>query len=339
MTLRLHFFDVGHGDSILIKTPLNKVAIIDSNKYKGYIPALIYLQKHKIRELAFICLTHPHSDHFRGLLEIISYIEKHSGNIDLFADCGFTQKELRPSFRSKDEEDYYYKLYRLVYTLFKGKLKSCYATTKIYKENQLLIRSLAPDASEARELIGKLTRGKLSLEELNRFSVVLHISYGRANILLLADAEIKEQQSLLKYRSLREATDVFKISHHGSELSHNNNVFEKFRRQTSSIAIISSGCRYRTPSFSVIQNLSYFAINTYATNCFQFPKRVTKFKDTPSMQSDFKVVSFETKSVERYSARRPYHGNIEVTVEKSGEIKVRTQSRRKPIKVTARNNS
>jgi beta-lactamase superfamily II metal-dependent hydrolase len=68
--LKLRFFGVGNGDSILIEFPNGQLGLIDSCiSPKTMKPAAweyIY-DKH----LAFCCMTHPHRDHYAGLLDIL----------------------------------------------------------------------------------------------------------------------------------------------------------------------------------------------------------------------------------------------------------------------------
>lgn len=75
--LRVMFFDVGEGDSILITTPLNKTFLIDTGRtgFNGYSKAksaiIPYLRKKGIESIDGLILTHPDSDHIGGALSIL----------------------------------------------------------------------------------------------------------------------------------------------------------------------------------------------------------------------------------------------------------------------------
>src|SRR3989344_4395991 len=69
--LEVIFFDVGQGDSILIKTPYEQTMLVDGgpdnrvlNKLGDHLPPL---QK----RIDIVILTHPHADHVTGLVEVL----------------------------------------------------------------------------------------------------------------------------------------------------------------------------------------------------------------------------------------------------------------------------
>jgi len=84
--LKIVFFDVGQGDSALVCTPNNKYVLIDAGSWAGATISetdsgelitetdsgkdiiLPYLKKNNISELEGIIVSHPHNDHFGGLL-------------------------------------------------------------------------------------------------------------------------------------------------------------------------------------------------------------------------------------------------------------------------------
>jgi beta-lactamase superfamily II metal-dependent hydrolase len=81
--VHLVVFGPGIGESIVINIPDVGWGVIDSClwriKRRKHNPALAYLKSKQVSRLAFIILTHPHSDHFQGLDQII---EQYSGRIE-----------------------------------------------------------------------------------------------------------------------------------------------------------------------------------------------------------------------------------------------------------------
>jgi competence protein ComEC len=72
-TLEVVFLDVGQGDAVLVKTPQGRTILIDGG------PEPVVLEKLG-RELPFwersidvVLLTHPHFDHYRGLLDVVEH--------------------------------------------------------------------------------------------------------------------------------------------------------------------------------------------------------------------------------------------------------------------------
>jgi competence protein ComEC len=67
--LRVDFIDVGQGDSILIRTPEGKVALIDGGDSGS--GALAYLRAQGVTRVDLLVATHPHADHIGGLVDIL----------------------------------------------------------------------------------------------------------------------------------------------------------------------------------------------------------------------------------------------------------------------------
>lgn len=70
---------MGHGDSTIIKYDGPEgvsFGVIDSNTVgPGRPPALTKLLQHNAEKLSFVALTHPHADHFRGLLDVLTHYQ------------------------------------------------------------------------------------------------------------------------------------------------------------------------------------------------------------------------------------------------------------------------
>ncbi|WP_409192433.1 MBL fold metallo-hydrolase [Bradyrhizobium sp. RDM4] len=83
--------NVEHGSSIVVEYDSGTekaFGVVDSNLPRGVtVPkALTKLRQLGARKLSFVCLTHPHVDHFKGLFEVIRAYE---GSIDYFYSCPF----------------------------------------------------------------------------------------------------------------------------------------------------------------------------------------------------------------------------------------------------------
>ena len=86
--MKITFKDVGQGDSILIEWKIgdkNKIGIIDCCNKGKMNPVLLHLENYKYDVIDFIILSHPHKDHYSGLLELLEYIEKKKITINRFA--------------------------------------------------------------------------------------------------------------------------------------------------------------------------------------------------------------------------------------------------------------
>ncbi|MDD3728750.1 MAG: MBL fold metallo-hydrolase [Candidatus Pacebacteria bacterium] len=68
--LEVDFFDVGQGDATFIKTPLNHRILIDGGPDSFILEKLSENIPFYDRTIDLIILTHPHSDHLRGLISV-----------------------------------------------------------------------------------------------------------------------------------------------------------------------------------------------------------------------------------------------------------------------------
>ena len=80
--LTFYILNVGHGDSVIIEYVSSTgpvFGVIDSNRTGQNIPAALQkLRELGANKLSFVALTHPHQDHYKGLLEIL---EAYKGQI------------------------------------------------------------------------------------------------------------------------------------------------------------------------------------------------------------------------------------------------------------------
>jgi beta-lactamase superfamily II metal-dependent hydrolase len=98
--LRLHVINVDHGDAMILEFPnYNKqarFAIVDTGRpetryrfrLRDYFKELLDLRELTAADyrIDFLCVTHPHEDHFGGLGP---FLEAFSPQISQFWDCGF----------------------------------------------------------------------------------------------------------------------------------------------------------------------------------------------------------------------------------------------------------
>jgi len=71
--LRIHFIDVGYGDAILIQFPDSRIMMIDSGEKHHALRLINYLQSLDIQKIDQAVITHPHTNHFEGLFDILRY--------------------------------------------------------------------------------------------------------------------------------------------------------------------------------------------------------------------------------------------------------------------------
>ena len=93
--LKVHFIDVGQGDSILVDLGATEIFIDGGDKSPGVVP---YLSDYVEGTLEAVVATHPHADHIGGLIAVFNTFEVeelwHNGD-------SATSKTSAPFFRSE----------------------------------------------------------------------------------------------------------------------------------------------------------------------------------------------------------------------------------------------
>jgi glyoxylase-like metal-dependent hydrolase (beta-lactamase superfamily II) len=74
-SLGVHVINAGVGESIVIECPDGQWGVIDcyarSTTDPDTNPTVRFLRERAVNRLEFVCLTHPHADHYRGLRQLL----------------------------------------------------------------------------------------------------------------------------------------------------------------------------------------------------------------------------------------------------------------------------
>lgn len=218
LQLEVLFFDVGHGDATLIRTPSGRHLLIDAGgRYAEEVAArwsiLPFLRRYGIHRIDAVVLTHPDADHAGGLPLLLRQLK-----VDRVFDNGIA-----------DTSKLSLEIAHLIDSLHLSH-RSLRAGDTIYLDPALKLQVLAPASEGANG-------------SDNDHSIVLRMVFGQTRWLFLGDAERQlEQQLVQAYGDLLQS-DVVKVAHHGS---HTSSIPELIRqvipnRTRPTWAVISSG--------------------------------------------------------------------------------------------------
>jgi beta-lactamase superfamily II metal-dependent hydrolase len=283
--MKITFKNVGQGDSIIIEWKENqskKIILIDCNKINGINPVLNYLKSIKIASIYCLILSHPHIDHFRGMLELLNYCEQEDIVIERFAHT----LRLEPrhlNYSSIDPTDMS-KLSKLI-----EKVNELYDIKKIIKylyveeawtltiANKWQISSLAPSQNEINlyiEIIKnfyKTNRNKCS-KAANLLSTIFKLTNleTNTNVVLTADAEKEAFGRLVDRNEEFFETELLlgQVPHHGSSFNHKIEFWQKFLKKDKTPIVISAGenMKYNHPHKEVVSDFIDNGFQVFATN-------------------------------------------------------------------------
>lgn len=282
---KVTFKDVGQGDSIIIEWENDKkeqkTGIIDCKKKGEKNPILEHIINNEIKEIDFIILSHPHTDHYSGMKDLLSYCLANSIKINKFCH---TLKDIEIEYwiylepnitNSKELLD----LFEIVLNSYNKNLNEIIKLDfdyRIYLNDSHYLRCLSPSHFEKAEYISSIdalspkSRMKRS-KAANLLSTVFKLKIDNQFILFTSDAE------KITFQRIRDKNlDFFKdknnlfsqIPHHGSETNHEPTFWNQLNFNEKSEVIISAGEHrsYNHPHYSVINDFSILGYKISSTN-------------------------------------------------------------------------
>ncbi len=230
--MKVHFIDVGQGDSILIQVN-DKNMLIDCGPREGKDNLFNYLNKLNIKTLDYVIATHPHADHIGNMADIINKYD--------------VKKFYSPKVQTST------KTYEKMVDALKNKnlkINVIKAGTNIDLGDNTKIDVFSPN--------------KDKYDNLNNYSPIMKLTYGKTSFLLTGDAETLVEKEVLT-NNCDVSADVIKFGHHGSSSSSSEEFISKVNP---SIGVICVGKDndYNHPHKETLNTIKKHNITTYRTD-------------------------------------------------------------------------
>ncbi len=233
--LTISYIDVGQGDSILIQTPNGKTILIDAGDTFAQKAIADYLALRKVQKIDILMMTHAKQSHIGSM----GYVIEH------YAVGSVYMPEMATSNNVATYDS-------LLKTIQSKKLPIVYAKAgmNVELDSALSIRIAAPNST--------------SYEDLNAYSIVMKVAYGKTSFLFTGDAsEISEKEMLSAKADIQ--ADVLKVGHHGDVASTTTAFLNVVSPK---IAVISVGKdnSYGYPTEEVLSRLAAANAKIYRTD-------------------------------------------------------------------------
>ncbi len=233
--LRIYVLDVGQGDAIYVEAPNGNSLLLDGGPDRSVLRRLGEIMPWYRRSIDLIALSHPHKDHFEGLIDVVSRYK-----VGGLVGSG-TQTD-DPYYRSWREALIQEKVSEVI--LGKGAV--------IDLGGGVLLTTLLPreDATHSTPHDGML---------------VMRLDYGESSILFTGDMEENLESGLAIFEREEIRSDVLKVGHHGSRTSSSEQFLDAVGP---AIAVISlgKGNSYGHPHSEVVERLLSRKIEIFRTD-------------------------------------------------------------------------
>jgi beta-lactamase superfamily II metal-dependent hydrolase len=287
--MKITFKDVGQGDSILLEWEVDgvdKVGIIDCNKKEKSNPVAEYIDKCNYKEIEFIILSHPHSDHFSGMLGLLDIIEKKGIKVLRFAHTLLILGSDYFKFLHQVEYDIsallnLKKLIERVSNLRDTnvikKIDCVLENWQIELKSDTILKCLSPSHCEAEKFVSIVnynptgSKSKAS-SAANYLSTLFKLVIKDKFYLFTSDSEIFTFERLLHENTHKNLVEkklhICQLPHHGSSKNYLPEFWDFINKGEDLSAVASAGYnpKYKHPHFEVLKSFHLKGYKIYSTN-------------------------------------------------------------------------
>ena len=235
--LEVYFFDVGQGDSTLVKNPSGGTVLIDGGPDRKVLRYLGKSLPFGQRNLDLMILTHPHADHVTGLVGVL---ERYKIGKVLATGALHTTTEYLEWLRLLNKKNIPW--------------QQALAGQTISFSDGVRLEALWPN----RDLNG------LAVADLNESSVTVRIVYGRTAVLITGDITVANEADILASGG-QVTAQILKVPHQGSRTS-SSLEFIKAVKPTWAVIFVGANNRYGHPHGEVVARYEQQGVEVLRTD-------------------------------------------------------------------------
>lgn len=226
--LHFYIFDVGQGDSILIKTPSREYILIDGGPDNSVVYKLGKFLPFYQRQIDFVILTHADADHLAGLIEVLNRYEVK--NV-------ITTNFIHQSSYFKEWQNKLAPLNVLIVD-----------EPKLLSLGEVKLYFIHPSTSKAEE-------------DPNNASIVFKLEYRSSSALFVGDYE--NEESLIDKFDIQ--ADFLKVGHHGATNANDSNFLKKVNPAMAAISVGQDN-KFGHPRPETLLSLENIGVQVYRTD-------------------------------------------------------------------------
>jgi len=348
--LKLHILNVEHGNSIVVEhnNGTNSVfGVVDSNlpPRASEPKALTKLRQLGAQKLSFVCLTHPHKDHFKGFYEIV---RAYRGSIDYFYSCPlgdlflnrvrlkkFAQK-LQALYQTSEDEPRREALELL--QIIRWADQDCRSNSLDWREcagehfqlaptgfSAVSIATILPPTKAKGSYIQQIDRQDghiVGTFKENEVSLALEFSYGDSVVVLGGDGTANNWNDRRRWernRNVSISARAANLPHHGSHHDCTDEVLAQLFASSGDLAGVSSANGHSHPSFEVIKWMEANGVKPYCTNLIpQCGANTRQLLNAPSL--DPRLRRWMNDVASNLGAVQTCQGDVTINIDVTGKV-------------------
>ncbi len=245
--LTVNFLDVGQGDSILIQTPEKMKILIDGGPDNTVINRLADVLPFWDNKIDIMILTHPHTDHLIGEVEILKRFDV--GEI-YYTGVNYRSADYSAWLKEIESQN----IPSIIVSAGGGSAFGGNQNQTLSLGNNLTLDFLWP----TKDFTNK------KVDDLNSTSIVNKLTYGSVDFLLMGDATAEVETELLKENNNLQS-EILKIGHHGSHFS-SSLAFLNVVKPEVAIIPVGQDNKFNHPHLLTIRRLEKLAAKIFRTD-------------------------------------------------------------------------
>jgi beta-lactamase superfamily II metal-dependent hydrolase len=289
LRLEIHVLGADRGESIILRLPDGGWGVVDccarSSSDRRKNATYQFLQEQGVTELEFLCLTHPHDDHYRGMSHLfetfpVRYFWRFNGlsgpHFVRLIEYLRAESEAIDRFDEIESAREFERIFDLIGENKRGKripstrVKRVGSATQLYpvpydEAAPLRIIGLAPSGNQVERYERGLAqcydsdgtiRARLPQAHHNLVSIGLLVIFGETRVILGGDVERAGWKDVIvEIGTAALATHAVKVSHHGSPNAYCDGLWSHLSAKGKPLAVVTAYTAQSLPRQTALDHI------------------------------------------------------------------------------------